>query len=306
MNHAPNPALTREALYAKSQIYIRRGLRAQEEKDDEEFQLWASLALELLGKAALAKIHPALIADPLHFQSMFSACGRHISPDIRTIAAKTVFERLNHVERTFDTRHQRYCEQMCIRRNAELHSGESPFSGMEPETWEGQYWRSAEIILSMQDESLESWLGAEEAKTPAKIIEQVGKALVWSIRNRVLRCKEEFEERYKNAKDRKKIANDSKNIRWNDFTWDGNDRYLCPACQSWGYLGGNLWEEDVIDSEPATPGGEQDEWYPPTETVRKSFSVEAFECMVCKLSLYGTNEISAVHLPSSFEKEEER
>src|SRR6266446_2822176 len=69
MNSTLNPALERDALYAKSQVYIRRGLRAQADNDTEEYQLWASLALELLGKAALAKVHPALVADPTHHQS---------------------------------------------------------------------------------------------------------------------------------------------------------------------------------------------------------------------------------------------
>ena len=84
---ATNPALERDALYAKSQVYIRRGFRAQEDADTEEYQLWASLALELLGKAALAKVHPALVADPTHTASLFAACGRQLSPDIKTITA---------------------------------------------------------------------------------------------------------------------------------------------------------------------------------------------------------------------------
>jgi hypothetical protein len=89
-----NPALERDALYAKSQVYIYRGLRSQADGDIEEYQLWASLALELLGKSALAKVHPALVADPTHYESLFAACGRQLSPDIKTISAKTLFQRL--------------------------------------------------------------------------------------------------------------------------------------------------------------------------------------------------------------------
>jgi hypothetical protein len=74
MKSTKNPTLAAEALYAKSQVYIRRALRAQSSGEAEEYQLWASLALELLGKAALAKVHPALIADPQHYQSLFAAC----------------------------------------------------------------------------------------------------------------------------------------------------------------------------------------------------------------------------------------
>ena len=60
-----------------------------------EYQLWASLALELLGKFALAQIHPCLVADPQSSVSLFAAAGVNIGTDVKTISAKTVFERLN-------------------------------------------------------------------------------------------------------------------------------------------------------------------------------------------------------------------
>jgi hypothetical protein len=163
MNPNAHPALDRDALYAKSRLYIRRGFRAQAAGDGEEYQLWASLSLELLGKSALAKVHPALVADPTHYQSLFAACGRQLSPDVKTITAKTLYERIGHIERAFDTRHQKFCEQISLRRNAELHSGESPFSGMISGGWEREFWGAVELILKIQDEGLESWLGAEDS-----------------------------------------------------------------------------------------------------------------------------------------------
>ena len=42
------------------------------------------------------------------------------------------------------------------------------------------------------------------------------------------------------------------------------------------------------------------------ETVNKTFSVEAFECPVCGLRLYGTKEIAAGELPDEFSTEEVR
>src|SRR5437868_13762447 len=49
--HVP-PAITKEGLLGKSKVYISRAFRAKLAGDIEEYQLWASLALELLGKAA--------------------------------------------------------------------------------------------------------------------------------------------------------------------------------------------------------------------------------------------------------------
>ena len=309
MKPTTNPALERDALYAKSQVYIRRGFRAQGDEDTEEYQLWSSLALELLGKAALAKVHPALIADPTHSHSLFAACGRQLSPDIKTITAKTLFERLSHIDKAFDARHQKFCEQMALRRNAELHSGESPFSGMSAEAWEREFWGAVETVLQMQDETLESWLGAEDSKAPSKILEQAEEAMEWAVKHRVSRCKEDFEKKYQDPKKRQEIIEESKKLSWNDFTWDERDRSACPACLSLGFLGGTLWSEEVIDNKPGWSitdehGDEHGE--PPTETVEKTFTVEAFECPVCHLHLYGTKEIAAAELPDEFSETEER
>lgn len=304
MKPTTNPALERDALYAKSQVYIRRGLRAQADKDTEEYQLWASLALELLGKAALSKVHPALVADPIHFQSLFAACGRQVSPDIKTITAKTLFERLSHLEKSFDSRHQKFCEQMAIRRNAELHSGESPFSGMSPEAWEREYWGAVETVLTMQGETLESWLGAEDSKAPAKILEQAAQALDWAVKHRVSRSKEDFQKKYQDPKQRQKVVEGSKALLWNDFTWEGSSRCDCPACGSSGFVGGTLWNEEVVDTDPGSYSG--DDYDPPTEKVEKSYSIEVFECPVCGLRLFGTKEIAAADLPEEFTEEEYR
>ena len=309
MTPTKNPALDRDALYAKSQVYIQRGLRAQACNDTEEYQLWASLSLELLGKAALSKVHPALVADPTHAPSLFSACGRQLSPDIRTITAKTLFERLSHIEKAFDTRHQRFCEQMALRRNAELHSGESPFSGMSAEAWEREFWGAVQIILEIQGETLESWLGAEVAKAPVKIIEHAEKALHWAVKHRIDRCKEDFEKKFQDPKLRQKTIQTSKDLVWHDQSWDGSQRTQCPACLSSGFLGGTVWHEEVVETdngwlEVSDQGEESWEW--PSETVEITFSAEVFECPVCGIRLYGTKEVAAADLPEDFSETEVR
>ena len=49
------PALAADALLGKSRVYIGRALVAKARQDTGEYQLWESLALELLGKSALAE-----------------------------------------------------------------------------------------------------------------------------------------------------------------------------------------------------------------------------------------------------------
>lgn len=304
MSSSANPALTADAMYAKSKVYIKRGFRAQQAGDVEEYQLWASLALELLGKAALAKIHPALVADPTHVNSLFAACGRQLSPDIKTITGKTVFDRLGHIDKAFDSRHQKFCEQIAIRRNAELHSGESPFSGMTAEVWEREFWGAVETILIMQSETLESWLGAAEAKAPAEIIKQAAEAMDWAVKHRIARRKEDFEKANQDPKKRQDLIERAVGLSFLDFskrfnisvdTWQRNE---CPACRASGFVGGVLWSEEIVEEEVS-----EDRLI---ECVDETYTVEEFFCPTCNLHLFGTKEIDSAGLEDEFVIRDER
>lgn len=296
------PSLQAEALYAKSQVYINRGFRALDSGDREEYQLWASLALELIGKAALASVHPALITDPNHFQSLFAACGRVISADTKTITAKTLFARLSHLGKAFDKRHQTFCEQISLRRNAELHSGESPFSGMAPDAWEREFWSAAECILKMQDETLESWLGSEKAKAPKKVIAKAEAARKWEVKDRISRHKDDFESRFKDPKKREEAREKAENLGWRDIAKffktspEGELSVECPACECNAPISGVVWDEETIDS--------NDEWW--EEKVRVHYVSQEFHCPTCLLGLSDSDEILAAGLPPEFDHEEVR
>jgi hypothetical protein len=240
---------------------------------------------------------------------MFAACGRQISPDTKSITAKTLFERLTHLNKAFDHRHQKFCEQMAIRRNAELHSGDSPFSGMSPDAWEREFWGVVETVLSMQEETLESWLGADDAKAPARIIEQATQALEWAVKNRVGRCIEDFQKKYPKSSNRQVVVDASKNLQWDDRTWDAISRCVCPACRSSGFVGGTLWNEEVVWNESGwDESDDRKGGYGETaiEIVEKLYSIEAFECLVCGLRLVGKKEISAANFPEDFTLREQR
>lgn len=85
---------------------------------------------------------------------------------------------------------------------------------------------------------------------------------------------------------------------------NGRDRHSCPACFAMGFVGGTLWNEEVIDSDSGYSDG--DTYEPPTETVSRTFSIEEFFCPICGLRLYGTKEVAAAELPEEFSTEEVR
>jgi hypothetical protein len=258
----------------------------------------------LLGKSSLSRVHPALIADPQHYESLFAACGKPLSPDVKTITAKTLFARLAHIEKAFDVRRQTFCEQMSLRRNSELHSGESPFSGMKPELWEREFWGAIVVLLGMQDQNLEAWLGVEDAKAPAAIVEQAKDARKWAVADRIKRAGERFRERYKDPSQREKAIERASQFRWWDspdkfhFSFDGATKHPCPACGASAVMLGTTWLEEVVATEESEDGC--------IEVVEELFSVEEFYCPACDLHLFGIDEIAAAELPEEFTNTKER
>src|SRR3546814_3224412 len=83
---------------------------------------------------------------------MFVAAGINVTTDVKTITAKTLFERLAHLVPRFDKTIQKFCKDIAERRNAELHSADLPFRTMRLEAWEARYWhaRSEEHTSELQ------------------------------------------------------------------------------------------------------------------------------------------------------------
>lgn len=295
-------ALSHEALFGKAKVYIGRALLRKEQGDTDEYQLWASLALELVGKALLARIHPSLIVDPTHFESLFAASGINVSTDIKTITAKTLFERLRHIAPRFDEKVRKFCVGIALRRNSELHSGETPFKTMRLDAWEAQYWHAGQIILEQMDVTLEDWLGASAAKAPKEIIKHAAAAKQQAVEVRVDRAREEFEQKKK--VDREKIIADAAARTANhykdrfslncDKTWEVE----CPACRSRAFLAGIRFDEEVVD----TYSDEDGAW----EEVEAQYSAEEFACPVCELALTDSDEIEYAGLDIDFAEREER
>lgn len=297
-----NLALDADALFGKAKLYISKALARKEAGDLDEYQLWASLALELLGKSALAKVHPSLIADPTHFESLFAASCINVSSDIKTIPAKTLFERLRHVIQAFDETVKKFCTLISLRRNAELHSGETPFRTMRLDVWEAHYWYAIQLILEHMGDSLEDWLGATKAEAPKAIVKHAKTAKRQAVEVRVEKAKEAFKSRRKT--DRESLLRDAENrqaFHYNSlFTLLGDHEWecRCPACGGKAFLAGIKFDEKVVD----TYGDEDGIW----GQVETYYSAEQFHCPVCGLFLDGSDEVMYAKLNTEHSETDER
>lgn len=294
-------AINSDALHAKSKAYIGRALTRKGAGDLDEYQLWASLALELLGKAALSRKHPSLVVDPTHSPSMFVAAGINVTTDVKTITAKTLFERLAHLVSRFDKTIQKFCQEISERRNAELHSADIPFRAMRLEAWEARYWHACDTILQHLGSSLEQWLGAADAKAPRQLLDESAKALDAAVKLRVVAAKEEFETQKKAERERLMADAELREPQHQAGLFKG--RYneiwkeICPACKCRAFMTGEQTGEEVNQ--------DQDE-YAIWEIVDREFVGEEFRCPTCDLTLMGSDEIDAAGLSYIHEDQQER
>jgi len=291
-----------EPLFNKSKVYIVRALAFQAAGDLESFQLWASLALELLGKATLSMLHPALVADPQDVDSLFAACGHPFSTTRRSILAKTVFDRIRHINPNFLQGDKDFCMDLANRRNAELHSGELPFVGMREGAWVPKYWRVCRIILQSQKKTLTDWIGDTEAKKAEAAIQTVKLSEV--VEGKFRTAAETFEKLYPSVEAKKRIR---ATTRFHNTTWqplfgrsvaDAFQGCTCPVCNCEGAVSGERWNEEVSTIEhPDEP------WM---ELVEITYVTSGFRCTACQLKLDGRDELDLAEIEKEFVLTEQR
>jgi hypothetical protein len=284
-----------------------RALRARDNRDELEFHLWSAVSIELLGKAALAHIHPVLVADPSKFPSLLAACGRQTTTDPRSITAGTVFERLHHISQQFDDSMRRFCLVMAERRNSELHSGETPLQGVDHRSWVPQFWKVADVLLREQNRSFDDWVGMEEASRARAILADSAELLRQSVLARIGRRKAEYDTRCPLGSAERLDAAGRAAARPLPSRYysiaDAEEEIKCPACSSKAWLFGFEWEEQVIDRVVEGSSPFDFDCY---DIVRTTFGAEEFRCVECGLTLEGRDELEIVGLPLVFEREDVR
>jgi hypothetical protein len=284
-------ALNYEDFWNKSKTLIERALEKRNDQLFEEFQFWAAIALELLGKAALAKIHPTLIVNPEKFDHLLIACGHIVSTDYRTITARTLFERCRRVVTDFDKVAEDFCVLLANRRNSDLHSGEVPFAGISIDSWQPKYWQITKLFLTCQDRTLADFVGPAEAEAAEAIISDASTALSRAVEGRIRKHRQIFEETH--PADSQEQVRKHALIAVSARLTKAQQTSMCPACNSPGILTGEFQLDEQVGPD------EEEPWL---MQVRRFYGSELFECIVCGLKLTGINEIAATNIPVEFEK----
>jgi hypothetical protein len=284
---SPPVSISPDALMGKSKAFIERALAAREANASADYQLWASLALELLAKAALASIHPSLIVDTQkNPNSLLNAAGIEVNIRVATIGADAAYVRLKHTAAPrFNAGVYDSCKAMAEMRNAHLHSGELPFEGRNADAWEGAFWHACEIILESMTLDLDAWLGTKEAKATKELLRAISEAKKSAAKKRISEAATAFLEKHPKQKDREAlIAASLSQVPYlfkKSFkrTLDAHWGEKCPSCSAQAVVGGDNTYEDLADDQDGADEG--------FEIVESGYAAEELYCPTCGLSLIG-------------------
>ncbi|MEV8143798.1 hypothetical protein [Specibacter sp. NPDC078709] len=143
-------------LWLKAKLFINRA-NDEDFRSFDEQAMWASLGLELLAKAALAKQSPFLIADPSDDESLILASTLVVSDSrFKSVPAKTLYRRCKRLFPPFD---DRKAEQLAHARNEYLHGTGITFEVIPEQVWWADFWTLASHLVAAQDKSIEDLVG---------------------------------------------------------------------------------------------------------------------------------------------------
>lgn len=274
---------SKDALLAKAQRFAEQML--SHPKDDWRFALWSTLVLELLGRAALARVNPALLAEAKDWNNVYFSLG--FTPTAtkfvpKSIDVSSVFSRLQEILPAFTKELEGFAVLHMARRNEELHAGGTPFDSLKTTAWLPVYYQTCSILVESLGETLELLLGKEEATFASTIITAYRDESAKAVLKSVAAHKTVWEG--KSEPERTKLSNQAS-------TWatrqDGH-RVHCPAC-------GN--DALVTGSAIAAPFQKiEDELMVETQ----QYLPAKFECVACQLKIAGLSQLTACGLGDTY------
>jgi hypothetical protein len=271
-----------DTLWNKAKLYLARAF--EQDRTAEIFPFYASLALEFLGRAALANVHPALLADPQDGGNILYAFGFPATSRPVTIPAKTVFSRLKFVISDFSDEDLSLCMFLSELRNQEFHTGTLAFANLTTGKWIAGYYRVILKIVRQLGYTLEDVLGKSEADHALAVISTAAQDVTKIVKERVGKLQGKITVLSAQELDERRKEHEPK-FNFVRFTSGGAlYKRRCPACQSAGLL-------------HAAPIGATPSRLKNGEIVTQHiFWPTKFECKVCGLALTGYEELQVMGL----------
>jgi len=270
-----------EAFFQKARYYIE--IMETYPPAEWLFGFWSSLALELLVRAALAKVSPVLLADQSKWQNLHYALGKEL-PSARfnptSIGTKDVHARLAELLPSFNKEIQGFCAKHADRRNAELHTGELAFSTYGTSEWLARFYQACEILLQSIDKDLGDLFSDPGSAT--SMIESLKDEAAMAVKADI------------NAHERVwsgKAEEDRQEAIAKASVWailQVGHQVSCPACKSHALINGSpsgpvarkVTDDGVVERQGVIPA--------------------SFQCIACGLKISGHSKLAACGLGDAY------
>lgn len=278
------------ALWNKAKVFLNRAMDPDGRAFDEQ-AFWASAALELLAKAALARHSPVLIAEPTEDGRNLLVATGLLGGDARftSVAAKTIFSRCARAFHPFDND---LALRIAYARNEYVHGAGIGFLVLPPERWWAQYWSLATVLIDAQDQDLDALVGHDRVSIVqnylalnAQYIEQRVESLLQRAQQRLALFRQG---QLPAPLDREWRTTTSLTAHLSYSIVD-----TCPACGAAGTLEGDTYD----DIEYEYDGDGEETWVTATGKVNADY----FSCDMCHLILDGYELLEKAGLPTTFD-----
>ena len=254
--------------------------------DSCEVGLWSSFTLELLARATLSKVSPALLADAQNWHNIYYSLGhepltKKFIP--RSITTAEVFKRLNGIfPKEFTEQLKNNCISHIERRNKELHTSEMVFDSAKESDWLPPFYEACAVLLDSLGSDLDSFFGKDGAKVARTRIGAAKEAKTKEIRSTIESHKTVWEG--KEPSERTKLTKQAE--AW--ATKDTGHRVKCPACGAPAIVTG-----DPVTAPKKTIEGD-------IIHVRQSNLPGRFECQACGLKIVGLPNLIVADLGDAY------
>lgn len=270
-----------EALFSKALLYVSEMQRCP--ASDWQFGPWSSLSLELLARAALAQISPALLADDKNWRNVYYALGHATTAmEFTPHSVKTgeVLKILKELLTDFTQELFAFCSLHCARRNTELHSGEEVFAGLGTSAWLPKYYASCKVLLGSMDKGLGDLF--DDPEKAEEMITSLRDTAAKAVAGDIAAHKRVWEQKSSDERE----ASLKQAVAW--ATRRMGHRAKCPACGSPALIRGSgqgtvtteVGEDMVLQKQTMVPS--------------------SFECVACGLKISGLSKLSAAGLGDAY------
>ena len=279
------------ALWLKAKLFLNHAMDEEEPRTFDERALWASLALELLAKASLARVSPLLIASPTEEGTNLLIASGLVEGQARlnSVKAHTLYSRCHQAFRPFN---EKEAQTITWARNEYLHGGSAVFTAIPADAWWPRYWAQAFILVNAQDKVLEELVGLDRVPVVEGHLAKNRKNIEHRAEMLISRAQQRLAQ-HRSGDLPAKLAN-----KWassTDLTVGLSHRAeaSCPACGAMGTIEG----EEIEKTEPRYEQVAEDDF---EAWVELSVGTDYFSCPTCRLVLDSWDLINVTELPPNF------